>query len=199
VISRGRRAAAALAVVAVLGAGCGEGGAARFRAPEIGDPAPPYAGLTLAGDSASLAALRGEPVLLNIWATWCHPCRTEIPELERLHQAFEPRGLRVIGVSIDAGGEDAAVRDFAAEYRMTYPVWRDPDGRVSTLFGAIGVPATYLIDRTGVLRWRKVGPIAEGDPALARAIEEAVQSQTAAAPRAASLSSRPAGSAPASP
>lgn len=172
-----RRRAAVLAgaasLVAVLG--CGGEGPRRFAAPEIGGPAPAYAAVTLDGDSTSLAALRGEPVLLNVWATWCHPCRTEIPELERIHQAYAPRGLRLVGVSIDAGGEDEAVRGFAKEYGMTYPVWRDADSRVTTLFGAIGVPATYLIDRDGTLRWRKVGPIAERDTGLARAIEEAVK------------------------
>ncbi len=58
---------------------------------------------------------------------------------------------------------------------MTFPLWRDPDGRVSTTFAAIGVPATYLIDREGTLRWRKLGPVAEHDPELARAIEEALR------------------------
>jgi len=173
---RGRATAAGalLAASLLLVAACGGEGPRRIAAVDIGKPAPAYASLTLAGDTTSLAALRGEPVLLNIWATWCHPCRTEIPELERLHQQHSANGLRVIGVSIDAGGEDDAVRAFAEEYRMTYPVWRDADGRVSTVFGAIGVPATYLIDRDGTLRWRKVGPIAERDTGLARAIEEAL-------------------------
>ena len=167
------RAAAALLAAALLAA-CGEG-APQLATVEVGRPAPAYEARTLDGDTASLAALRGAPVLLNIWATWCHPCRTEIPELERLHQQHAARGLRIVGVSIDAGGEDAAVREFAAEYGMTFPVWRDADGRVSTLFDAIGVPATYLIGRDGTLRWRKVGPIAERDTGLARAIEEALE------------------------
>jgi cytochrome c-type biogenesis protein len=172
------RAAAVLAALvgaALLGAGCGGDGPRRLAAVEVGKPAPEYASLTLAGDTASLATLRGDVVLLNIWATWCHPCRTEIPELERLYQQHKARGLTVVGVSIDAGGEDDAVRDFAREYGMTFPVWRDADGRVSTVFGAIGVPATYLIDRAGTLRWRKVGPIAERDTGRARARKAALE------------------------
>ena len=171
--ARARSVVPALAA-ALLAAACGADGGRRLAAVEVGRPAPAYESLTLAGDTTSLAALRGTPVLLNIWATWCHPCRTEIPELERLHQAHGARGLRIVGVSIDAGGEDDAVREFATEYGMTYPVWRDADGRVSTLFAAIGVPATYLIDRDGTIRWLKVGPIAERDTGLARAIEEAL-------------------------
>jgi cytochrome c-type biogenesis protein len=122
----------------------------------------------------SLASLRGRVVLLNIWATWCHPCREEIPVLQALHERNAARGLEVVGVSVDAGGEDEAVAEFARDYRMTYPAWRDPDGRVSTLFAAVGVPATYLVGRDGTLLWRKVGPIAADDPQLARALEEAL-------------------------
>lgn len=139
---------------------------------EVGRPAPRYAAMSLQGDSVSLASLRGDVVLLNIWATWCHPCRTEIPELERLHEQYQARGLHVVGVSVDVGGEDEAVAAFGKEYGMTYPVWRDPDGRVSTLFAAIGVPATYLIGRDGTLLWRKVGPVTEAE--LAPRIEEAL-------------------------
>ncbi|HEY0969667.1 MAG TPA: TlpA disulfide reductase family protein [Gemmatimonadales bacterium] len=142
---------------------------------QVGAPAPAYAAVTLDGDSTSLAALRGRPVLLNVWATWCHPCRTEIPVLQALYERRRDEGLEIVGVSIDAAGEDAAVRAFAREYGMTFPIWRDTDSRVTTLFAALGVPATYLIDRDGTLRWKKVGPIAEGDPELARMVEEVLE------------------------
>jgi DsbE subfamily thiol:disulfide oxidoreductase len=168
-----------LACLTVLGAvaACSGEGARPLARIEVGQPAPAYASTTLAGDSASLAALRGQPVLLNVWATWCHPCRTEIPELQALHERYAPRGLRVVGVSIDVGGEDAAVRDFVQEFGMTYDVWRDPDGRVSNLFSTIGVPDTYLIDGEGVIRWMHLGPIRTGDTTLVRAIEEAVEAR----------------------
>lgn len=162
--------------LSILGApGCG--GAGRGDAPavaRIGQPAPAYAARSIGGDPVSLADHRGQVVLLNIWATWCFPCRTEIPELQALHARFQGAGLDVIGVSVDAGSEDASVAEFADEYGMTYALWRDPDGRVSTLFAAVGVPATYLIDRGGVLRWSHVGPVTADDPALGRALEEAL-------------------------
>lgn len=141
---------------------------------QVGRAAPAYAARTLQGDSVSLADQRGKVVLLNIWATWCHPCRTEIPELQALYERNRDRGLEVVGVSVDAGGEDAAVADFAREYGMTYPLWRDGDGRVSTTFAAVGVPATYLIGRDGVLLWSHLGPVTSDDPALGRALEEAL-------------------------
>lgn len=150
------------------------GAAAPLTRASIGNAAPAYAARSLAGDSVSLAEMRGKVVLLNIWATWCHPCRTEIPELQALYERERERGLEVVGVSVDAGGEDAAVADFAREYGVTYPLWRDGDGRVSTTFAAVGVPATYLIDRDGVLRWSHLGPVTAGDPALAQALEAAL-------------------------
>ena len=143
---------------------------------EIGAPVPAYATVALNGDSVSLASLKGKVVLFNIWATWCHPCRAEIPELRALHAKYRDRGLELIGVSVDADGNDEGIKSFMDEFKMTYPVWRDPDERVSTRFLAIGVPATYLIDRQGILRWRKTGPIAPNDTALAAAIERALGS-----------------------
>ncbi len=141
---------------------------------EVGAPAPSYATLSLNGDSVSLAGQHGKVVLLNIWATWCHPCRTEIPELRAIHERYRDRGLELVGVSVDSEGTDEAVRSFMKDFEMTFPVWRDPEERISTRFLAVGVPATFLIDREGILRWRKTGPIAPGDTSLTAAIERAL-------------------------
>jgi cytochrome c-type biogenesis protein len=143
---------------------------------EVGFPAPSYATVSLNGDSVSLAAQRGKVVLLNVWATWCHPCRTEIPELRAIHAKFQAQGLELIGVSVDTDGTDDAIRSFMRDFQMTFPIWRDPDERVSTKFLVVGVPATFLIDREGVLRWRKTGPIAPGDTSLTAAIQRALGS-----------------------
>ena len=146
----------------------------RASVPAVGKPAPAYGAVTLDGDSVSLAARRGKVVLLNIWATWCHPCREELPVLQRLYERNAARGLEIVGVSVDSRGEREKVRAFARQFGLTYPLWHDPDERVATLFLAPGVPATYLIDRAGVLRWRHVGPVRENDPALRQALEEAL-------------------------
>jgi peroxiredoxin len=172
-----RRRLAAL-VCASASLGCGEGAEGRrFGAPapvEVGRPAPAYRAVSVGGDSVSLEGLRGKPVLLNVWATWCHPCRDEIPELQQLHERYKARGLELVGVSVDAAGDDAAIRDFMRRFQMTYPVWRDPGENVSTKFLVVGVPATFLIDRDGVLRWKKTGPITKGDTTLIAAIERAL-------------------------
>ena len=164
--------AVAVATAVFAAAGCGPD--APKGTLSIGDTAPDYAAQALGGDSVSLAALRGKVVLLNVWATWCHPCRDEIPQLEALHQQYRARGLDLIGVTVDVSGMDAAIRGFMTDFKMTYPVWLDPDERVSAQFRTIGVPETFLIDRAGVIRWHKIGPIQPGDSALAQALERAL-------------------------
>jgi len=142
----------------------------------IGEPAPAYAALDLDGTEVSLAALRDTVVLLNIWATWCPPCRDELPVLQALHAEYAGQGFKVVGVSVDSPGEQERIRRFAREFGITYPLWHDPDERISTLFRAVGVPASYLIDRDGVLRWRRVGPVHAGDTELAAAISTSLES-----------------------
>lgn len=162
-----------VALVLVL-ACAGHEGDSRVRPPEIGQLAPAYRTVSLVGDSVSLDQVRGRVVLLNVWATWCHPCREEIPILQALHERYGARGLELIGVSVDARGEEATIREFARDFKMTYPLWLDPDERVQSTFLAIGVPATFLIDRAGVLRWRHVGPVRANDTTLTRELERAL-------------------------
>ncbi|MBM3884237.1 MAG: TlpA family protein disulfide reductase [Gemmatimonadetes bacterium] len=140
----------------------------------VGAPAPTYAATSVAGAPVALADLRGRVVLLNIWATWCKPCRQEMPALDTLQRRHEAAGLTVVGVSIDEPGERDRIAPFAQELGASYALWHDPDDRVSSTFLAIGVPASYLIDRDGTLRWRHVGPVTADDPALTAALREAL-------------------------
>jgi cytochrome c biogenesis protein CcmG, thiol:disulfide interchange protein DsbE len=174
VLRAAERFLTALVALTIVGCATREDGVGSPGRVEIGAPVPPYRALSLAGDSVTLAAERGKVVLLNVWATWCHPCRAEIPELRSIHEAYKARGLELIGVSVDAEGADDDIRQFMKEFGMAYPIWRDPDERVSTQFLVVGVPATFLIDRDGVLRWRKTGPIAPGDTSVRAAIERAL-------------------------
>ena len=168
-------ASALIAVLALSGCGArADTAATPDGRVAIGLPVPAYATLSLDGDSVSLAKERGKVVLLNVWATWCHPCRREIPELRALHAQYAARGLNLVGVSVDADGTEESIRDFIKEFEMTFPIWRDADERITSSFQTIGVPATFLIDRKGVLRWRKTGPIAPKDTSLTAAIERAL-------------------------
>lgn len=144
--------------------------------PVVGEPAPAYAARTADGNPISLADLRGQTVLLNVWATWCHPCRDELPDLQRLHEANAARGLRIVGVSVDAAGQEAEVVAFAREYGVTYDVWLDPKESVSSTFRTIGVPSTFLIAPDGTLLWRHVGPVKADDPELTRLLGQTLKS-----------------------
>ncbi len=150
-------------------------GTPRATTVEVGNPAPAYEATTLDGAKTSLGALRGKVVLLNVWATWCVPCREEVPYLESLYQQESARGLEIVGVSVDARGSESAIGDFRRDFKMTYPIWLDPDQNVQTLYRALGVPASYLIDRDGVLRWQKLGAIRSDDPMLMQAMELALR------------------------
>lgn len=175
-----RTAIAATTLSSVLMLGCGTqekaGTDVASDRVEIGASMPAYSAVSLEGDSVSLAGQRGKVVLLNVWATWCHPCRTEIPELRAIHERYRTQGLELVGVSVDSDGNDDAIRQFMREFQMTFPIWRDPDERISAQFFIVGVPATFLIDKTGVLRWRKTGPIAPNDTSLTAAITRALGS-----------------------
>ena len=163
-------AASALVVLAGCGGAEGAGGTADSGSGQVGELAPEYAAPTLEGDSVSLASLRGAPVLLNVWATWCPPCREEIPELQALHEELGPQGLEVVGVTIDNAGMAAAIRSFAEEQGMTYRILHDSTERISDALRLQGVPATLLIDREGRVAWRHLGPVTGDDPALREAL-----------------------------
>lgn len=158
--------------------GCAAGSEPPARV-EIGVEAPSYAARSLRGDSVSLALLRGKPVLLNVWATWCLPCKEEIPYLESLHGKHAAEGLQIVGVSVDARGDEAKIDEFARDFRMSYPIWRDPDERVNSRFLAIGVPSTYLIDRDGILRWKHLGTLRATTPGFVAALEDVLKGRGA--------------------
>lgn len=112
---------------------------------------------TLSGDSASLRDHRGEVVVLNLWGTWCPPCRREIPDLVELQERIEPRGATVVGLAVDSGSPEE-IRAFAEKYGMNYPVWISETRKVVSHYRAMGFPTTLLIDREGVIRERYLGP-----------------------------------------
>ena len=107
---------------------------------------------SVTGESLSMEKLldRG-PVVLAFWATWCHPCLAELPELEAIHRRLGERGLTVVGVSVDGPRNFAKVRPFAAKLGLTFPIVVDEDGRLQRLFQVGAVPTTVVIDSAGVI------------------------------------------------
>jgi peroxiredoxin len=139
-----------------------------------GQAAPEYSAVTLEGEKVSLAGERGHAVLVNLWATWCEPCRFELPELAALHVRHAPKGLRVIGVSLDAQRTPAEIRDFARKRELPYPLWHDPESRAADVFRAQTLPASFLFDKRGTLVWRRVGTVTAKEPELEAAIQRAL-------------------------
>jgi peroxiredoxin len=145
----------------------------------VGERVPAYTASGLDGEQLSLQDLRGEVVLLNVWATWCFPCRREMPAFEALHREWSQHGLRVVAVSIDAAGATGDIRDFTGEYGLTFDILHDAEQRVTRAFQTIGVPETFLIDAEGRLRRHWIGRVdphaASFREPIAEALNEAAQ------------------------
>jgi cytochrome c biogenesis protein CcmG, thiol:disulfide interchange protein DsbE len=159
-------------VVLVLALLLGAGWLARdrFLPVEVGTRAPSFPATDLQGRPVRLEELRGQVVLLNIWATWCGPCRDEMPSMERLHRELGPKGLKIVAVSVDAapgaaapkaqsasqpGGGDVA--EFARQLGLTFTIWHDPAGHIQRVYRTTGVPESFIIDRNGVIQKKVIG------------------------------------------
>lgn len=140
---------------------------------EVGAAMPEYAATLLDGTPFVLSNERGHVVLVNLWATWCAPCRLEMPDLQALHNRYSARGFKVIGVSVDQGGADT-VKSFIAEQKITYPIVLDPDEKMAAILNTTVLPVTILVDRNGRIVWRWPGQIDPRDPKMIQAIERAV-------------------------
>lgn len=140
---------------------------------DVGGTMPEYSAMWLDGSKFDLAARRKNVILLNLWATWCGPCRFEIPELQKMHAEYGPKGFEVIGVSVDEGGVES-IKQFVTENKMTYPIVVDPEGKLANLFQTSVLPTTALIDRNGRIVWKHYGLIQANDATLKQAIEKAL-------------------------
>lgn len=134
-------------------------------APDERVAAPDVSGTTLAGDALSLADFRGEVVVLNVWASWCAPCRAEAPALNSLAEEFADQGVRFIG--LNTRDSQAAAEAFVANKGVTYPSLVDSDGRIQVRFADTlppqAIPSTLLIDRQGRVAARALGKVSESD------------------------------------
>lgn len=117
----------------------------------VGSQAPAFEATTVqpTRETRTLADYAGHPLLLNFWATWCQPCREEMPSFEQLYRDEGPRGLRIVALSVDDPGADAAIREFVNHYALTFDVLHDRRSRVMDRYQARGVPQTFLISADG--------------------------------------------------
>ena len=132
---------------------------------EIGSRAPDFAATDLrANKPATIADYRGKVVLLNIWATWCPPCRAEMPSMERLHKKLAGTDFHIAAVSVDGDAfyaqEQAGPKEimaFASTLGLTFDILHDPSGEIRKAYDIFGVPESYLIDRDGVIVKKVIG------------------------------------------
>lgn len=164
-----RQWAVTLAVVAVLGLtvfGLDRVLGRQFALVTVGSHAPEFHVVTVDGAARgkTLADYRGSVVLLNVWATYCVPCRVEMPSIETLQKTYGPRGLRIVAVSVDDAATDAAIRAFAHRYDLTFEILHDPTGAIERDYQTTGVPETFVIARDGVIRKKVIGADDWGSP-----------------------------------
>lgn len=140
----------------------------------VGSRAPDFAAATL--DSVprvkTLADYSGDVVLLNLWATWCGPCRVEMPSIQNLHDAYAARGLKVVAVSVDAGGTEEQIRSFVDSLGLTFEILHDSTGGIQRAYLTTGVPETVVIGRDGLIRKRVRGAIHWDSPANRALVEQ---------------------------
>ena len=131
--------------------------------PREGFLAPDFTLDTLDGSRITLSELRGQIVVINIWATWCPPCRAETPALEKSYEQYKDSGVVILGVDLANQDSLSDVQAFVREFSLTYPILLDRDGNVShTLYQIKGLPSTFFVNREGIIRTAVVGgPMSE--------------------------------------
>ena len=136
----------------------------------VGIEAPNFRAVDIAsGDTVRLNNYRGQVLLVNLWATWCDPCKAEMPEIQRLYDELKPEGLRVLAVSQDEQNTDV-VKAFIAERKFTFDVLHDQHHKSEDLFRAVGLPESFVIDRHGRIVKRVTGWIVHWDDAVQKAL-----------------------------
>jgi thiol-disulfide isomerase/thioredoxin len=133
-------------------------------------PTPEFSLNTPDGKKLSLKDFRGKVVLLNFWASWCEPCREEMPAMEKLYKEYKEKNFVVLAVAVKDRKQDAI--NFVKELKITYPIALDPEAQVGSLYGAWGLPATYLIGPKGEGLARGWGPAEWYGPAARKLIKE---------------------------
>jgi len=125
-----------------------------------GTKAPAFQAATMTPGAKQLKSIsdyKGQVVLLNMWATWCGPCKQEMPGIQALHDALGPQGLRVVAIAVDDPGFEDAIRAFVSEHKLTFEVLHEGSGKIEHDYQTSGIPETFLIGKDGVIRKRVIG------------------------------------------
>lgn len=144
---------------------------------EVGSRAPDFHAVDLAtGRAVTLADYKGKVILLNIWATWCQPCRVEMPAIQRLHQKLDSKDFQIVSVSIDVDG-DSVVTAFARELGLTFQILHNQSGDIQQIYQTTGVPESFVIDRDGVIVKKVIGAAEWDGPVNETLIERLTHGQ----------------------
>lgn len=166
-------------MVGVIVAGLALGAAAlvvfgpKVEGVEVGKRAPDYKAARLTtGDSVSIhEAAKDHVTLVNIWATWCIPCRDEMPAIEEMWRQLGPKGLRIVSVSID-DGDPKDVRSFAKEYGLTFEILQDKSMHIQQVYQTTGVPESFLLDKQGLIVKKVIGEHPWSSPSNQRLVAD---------------------------
>lgn len=136
--------------------------AGQVPAPQVGFLAPDFNLPAYGGGVLSLGDLAGQPVVINFWASWCPPCRSEMPAMQRVHEAFQDQGLVILGINAANQDQMADAVNFVEENRLTFPIIFDTGGRAALNYQVRSLPTTFFVDREGKIQEIIVGgPISE--------------------------------------
>ena len=136
----------------------------------IAAKAPEFNLATLDGKRVSLAGHKGKIVVLDFWASWCGPCKVELPELERLKATYEARGVGFVAINLDKQRENAAA--MASRLKLTLPIALDPDGEVADKYELPTMPSAFILDQTGTIRFVHAGFVAGDGEKIRKELDE---------------------------
>lgn len=126
-------------------------------APEIGAAAPPFQATTLTGETLNIRDTRGHPVIINFWATWCEPCRVEMPALQLIYQQYQQHGLRLLAVNL--GESPGAIQKWTQQLGLTFDILLDERQQIAALYQLRGQPSTYIVAPSGMITHIFYGPV----------------------------------------
>ena len=125
----------------------------------VKEPTPDFTLGLLGGGRLGYGEIKGRPVLINFFASWCLPCREEMPAIEKLAREYRPKGVVFLGVAVD--DTEAKMRDFVSRYEVTFPVGLDAGAAIQKSFGVYGIPTTYFIGKQGIINYFHTGAVTE--------------------------------------
>ncbi|MBC8496885.1 MAG: TlpA family protein disulfide reductase [Anaerolineales bacterium] len=131
-------------------------------APQEGFLAPDFTLQNVAGETITLSELRGQPVLINLWASWCGPCRAEMPAMQRIYESYQEQGFVILAVNATNQDSPNSAAAFAVEHSLTFPILLDVDGAVSGLYRLRSLPTSFFVNREGIIEEIVIGgPMSE--------------------------------------